>query len=163
MLGCKGTTLGAYIAWTVFHYGQLAHEVNYRYLNSTPNLVCPKTNIYHSGAKVSAVYVDNECTEDRLQQLVYEFGAVEVSMFAGDTAFQNLKTNEIFQSCTPNEKSTHAVTVVGYGIEDGVKYWHVKNSWGRYWGNGGFFRIIRGKNECGFGKHCITASCTKTN
>jgi len=43
----------------------------------------------------------------------------------------------------------HAITIVGWGVEDGVKYWTVKNSWSTYWGDEGFFRIRRGTNECG--------------
>ena len=46
----------------------------------------------------------------------------------------------------------HAVTVVGWGenARTGTKYWIVKNSWGSYWGENGYFRIIRGINECDF-------------
>ena len=42
----------------------------------------------------------------------------------------------------------HAIEIVGYGIEDKVKYWKVKNTWGRDWGESGYFRILRGANEC---------------
>jgi len=42
----------------------------------------------------------------------------------------------------------HAVRIVGWGTEDGVDYWIVANSWGQLWGEGGFFRIRRGTNEC---------------
>jgi cathepsin B len=43
----------------------------------------------------------------------------------------------------------HAVKLVGWGTEGGKDYWTVANSWDTTWGENGFFRIIRGKDECG--------------
>ncbi|VDK41682.1 unnamed protein product [Anisakis simplex] len=45
-------------------------------------------------------------------------------------------------------QANHAAEVVGYGVQDGIKYWIMKNSWGEGWGEGGYFRIERGKNTC---------------
>merc|ERR1712127_48466 len=42
----------------------------------------------------------------------------------------------------------HAVKMVGWGA-DPKAFWLVANSWGVSWGEDGFFRILRGKNECG--------------
>eukprot|EP00359_Climacostomum_virens_P003150 CAMPEP_0204917340 /NCGR_PEP_ID=MMETSP1397-20131031/14927_1 /ASSEMBLY_ACC=CAM_ASM_000891 /TAXON_ID=49980 /ORGANISM="Climacostomum Climacostomum virens, Strain Stock W-24" /LENGTH=525 /DNA_ID=CAMNT_0052090137 /DNA_START=604 /DNA_END=2179 /DNA_ORIENTATION=+ len=46
------------------------------------------------------------------------------------------------------EKVDHSVLITGWGVEDGVKYWRVLNSWGQRWGEDGYFRIRRGTDEC---------------
>ncbi|XP_070037337.1 cysteine proteinase 3 [Nicotiana tomentosiformis] len=43
----------------------------------------------------------------------------------------------------------HAVLAVGYGVENGVPYWLIKNSWGADWGDDGYFKMEMGKNMCG--------------
>ncbi|CAL8077025.1 unnamed protein product [Calicophoron daubneyi] len=51
----------------------------------------------------------------------------------------------------PFELTNHAVVIVGYGFDTKSKlpYWTVKNSWGTRWGESGYFRILRGEDECG--------------
>ena len=54
-------------------------------------------------------------------------------------------------SCnTPGSNSTinHAAVLVGYGTENGLDYWIVRNSWGYWWGDNGYYRIQRGINLC---------------
>ena len=54
----------------------------------------------------------------------------------------------------------HAIAVVGWGHdqETNISYWIGRNSWGTYWGEGGFFRIIMDSaNTLDLG---ITTDCT---
>ena len=45
----------------------------------------------------------------------------------------------------------HAVELVGWGVDSSsnMPYWLIKNSWDTTWGDNGYFKILRGKNECG--------------
>ncbi|PIO58227.1 papain family cysteine protease, partial [Teladorsagia circumcincta] len=51
--------------------------------------------------------------------------------------------------CEQHSMGSHALTFVGYGTENGQPYWLVKNSWGTYWGQAGYFKLARGQNACG--------------
>jgi len=55
----------------------------------------------------------------------------------------------IYSHTSGSFEGGHAVKLMGYGEENGVKYWLCANSWDTDWGEQGYFRIRRGNNECG--------------
>merc|ERR1711939_112134 len=59
------------------------------------------------------------------------------------------------------ERVNHAVLLVGYGKDKGVPYWIVKNSWGQFWGENGYFRIKRGDDNLNI-EHMAVAAYPST-
>jgi len=55
----------------------------------------------------------------------------------------------IYNNATASRNTTHAVSITGWGREQQQDYWIVRNSWGEYWGEMGFFRIAMGQNILG--------------
>jgi len=51
------------------------------------------------------------------------------------------------KDCTgPMTAINHGVVAVGWGTENGVDYWLLRNSWGTRWGESGHLKIERNKN-----------------
>ena len=46
--------------------------------------------------------------------------------------------------CFSDNKTDHAVLLVGYGTENSMPYWLIKNSWSHNWGDNGFIKIRHG-------------------
>jgi len=64
------------------------------------------------------------------------------------TVLENYKGG-IITTTTP-ANINHVVSIVGFGTTStGTQYWIARNSWGQYWGENGWFRIIRGKDALG--------------
>ena len=54
----------------------------------------------------------------------------------------------------------HAVVIVGWGTENGIPYWKIRNSWGKFYGDNGYMKLKRG--TCGITMVVGTFSCTAT-
>ncbi|KAF7837943.1 thiol protease aleurain-like [Senna tora] len=88
--------------------------------------------------------------EDELKHAVALVRPVSVA-FEAVNSFSFYKSG-VYTSNTCGTKPTdvnHAVLAVGYGVENGIPYWLIKNSWGDSWGDHGYFKMEMGKNMCG--------------
>jgi C1A family cysteine protease len=83
--------------------------------------------------------------EDKIKDLLHEMGPIAVAVDAVDLTDYY---GGIINSCK-NYGLNHAVLLVGYGIENEVPFWILKNSWGTDYGENGFVRVRRGVNACG--------------
>lgn len=55
----------------------------------------------------------------------------------------------VYKHVSGQELGGHAVEMIGWGTDGGQDYWWIKNSWNEQWGDGGYFKIARGNDECG--------------
>lgn len=95
------------------------------------------------------------CNEESMKLSLVQSGPMSVS-FEVYPDFMHYSSgvyhhSGLLDKFNPFELTNHAVLLVGYGTDEETKedYWLVKNSWGTKWGEDGYFRILRGHDECG--------------
>ncbi|KAJ8546191.1 hypothetical protein K7X08_018774 [Anisodus acutangulus] len=82
-------------------------------------------------------YEDVPRNERALQKAVAH-QPVSVAIEASGRAFQLYSSGVFTRKC--GEQVDHGVVAVGYGSENGVDYWIVRNSWSTKWGENGYVK-----------------------
>jgi cathepsin B len=97
--------------------------------------------------KIYAAFIYSIKGEEQILQELNSYGSIEV----GFTVYEDflLYKSGVYEHKTGNELGGHAVKIIGYGVENDVKYWLIVNSWNENWGDKGTFKMIRGKDNCG--------------
>ncbi|KAG9391312.1 Papain family cysteine protease [Carpediemonas membranifera] len=86
-------------------------------------------------------------TTSEIMEEIFNYGPIEAA-FVVYRDFYYYKSG-VYEHKSGAEMGGHAIKIIGWGVEAGVEYWTVANSWGNNWGIGGTFKIKRGVNECG--------------
>jgi len=94
---------------------------------------------------------------DKMAAEIYARGPIACGVNAGPI---DQYTGGIFDDKSAGTMENHIVSVVGWGHDDtkNKDYWIVRNSWGEYWGERGFFRIVKGENQLGLEDDCAWAT-----
>ncbi|KIH45097.1 papain family cysteine protease [Ancylostoma duodenale] len=88
-----------------------------------------------------------------IQRDILKNGPV-VAAFTVYEDFMHYRTG-IYKYTYGDEQGGHAVKIIGWGSENGVPYWIIANSWNSDWGENGFFRMIRGEDDCGIEENVV--------
>jgi len=144
--GCDGGLMNTSFEY-VLKAGGIQNNLTYPY--TAWDGTC-SFDITKSVAKITS-YVNLDGTEDAFTQALVK-GPVATAVNCQPQSFVYYQSG-IYDDpeCSPAvDQINHGIVVVGYGVQDNVNYYILKNSWTSAWGIQGYMLLARnGKNTCG--------------
>ncbi|THD22227.1 Vitellogenic cathepsin-B like protease [Fasciola hepatica] len=140
-----------------YPFPQCRHPGSRSQLNPCPGYIYPTPSCYpycqagyDKTYEKDKVYGKTSYNVDRHEYTIMEEimknGPVEAG-FIVYTDFAVYKSG-IYHHVSGRYAGKHAIRIIGWGVENGVKYWLIANSWNVGWGENGYFRMLRGTDEC---------------
>jgi C1A family cysteine protease len=142
--GCNGGLMDNAFTWIISN-GGITGESDDAYLGAAGT--CP------TGAPVRAkitAFKDIPVGDENSLQAAATLGPVSIAIEADQPAFQ-FYSGGVLDDASCGTTLDHGVLIVGFGTDSASNkpYWIVKNSWGASWGEQGYIRMVRNKNQCG--------------
>ncbi|KAL6010402.1 hypothetical protein ACLOJK_000833 [Asimina triloba] len=140
-MGCNGGLMD-YAFEFIINNGGIDTEADYPY-----EAYDGRCDQYRKNARVVTInsYEDVPAYDEKSLKKAVANQPVSVAVDGGGRAFQLYDSGVVTGRCGTD--LDHGVTAVGYGSENGVDYWIVKNSWGASWGEKGYIRLARNINS----------------
>mmetsp|Transcript_27884 Transcript_27884/g.49866 ORF Transcript_27884/g.49866 Transcript_27884/m.49866 type:complete len:400 (-) Transcript_27884:54-1253(-) len=146
--GCSGATAQLAFNYTI-SVGGIADIWTYPYLSGSKYATVDcKKSLPEKVASITGFVSLPQNDIEALAEAVATKGPIAVTVSADDWWSYD---RGIFDGCNKTAPNlNHAVVLDGYGVENGTKYWLVRNSWGTSWGENGYIRLRRYETEpCG--------------
>lgn len=107
-------------------------------------------------------------TPTPMMKEIYARGPITCGMFASDYFMYHYSENVVLHEgvFVPDDslinhdasQIDHDVSVSGWGTtSSGIDYWIIRNSWGSYWGDEGWFKLARNTNALAIESNCSWA------
>ena len=140
LLGCNGGWAGATYDHARLRRGVTTQAYN-PYLGYTNGRSCNVGTPRTSGSTVSTQNYLPVNNEANIKEVLYNTGPLFVAFYVSKE-FQSYQSGiyQDYNRLCNGQQVNHAVLLIGYGSQNGVDYWIIKNSWGTGWGEKGFFR-----------------------
>ena len=138
--GCQGGSMDNGFNYIIEN--SLCSNLTYPYVaqnNICSNTTCDKV------AKIKN-YSDIESNNENKLKKAVNINPVSVAIQGNKRSFQLYKSG-IYDDVDCGFQLDHGVLLIGYGIENNVSYWLVKNSWGTDWGENGYIRLKMNIND----------------
>lgn len=142
-LGCNGGMPDSAFKYMI-NKGQCT-EASYPYVSGTTKTAGTCHSCTSSGAKFSACFDVKPNDQVSLKAAVAKQPVV-VAIEADTRYFQSYSGGILTDAVKCGTTLDHAVEIVGYGEENGIKFWNVRNSWSATWGEKGYVRIQRSES-----------------
>lgn len=141
--GCMGATSELAFDY-VAGYGMLEeYQIGYSAYYGQES-ACGVTNSSTPVAAIDGYVVLPSNNYEAMMNAIAQVGPVAIAVDAGWSGYES----GIYNGCNQvNPDINHGVVLVGYGEENGQKYWTVRNSWSPSWGEKGYIRLARSDNE----------------
>eukprot|EP01006_Ploeotia_vitrea_P050420 TRINITY_DN67459_c3_g5_i6.p1 TRINITY_DN67459_c3_g5~~TRINITY_DN67459_c3_g5_i6.p1 ORF type:complete len:357 (+),score=32.91 TRINITY_DN67459_c3_g5_i6:133-1071(+) len=144
-MGCNGGFPADAMEWVIKN-GGINSWKNYPYTNLTARGdtgKCNKTKASHHVAHFSKCGTIPKGNETALASYMLHHGVASIAVDAED--WQQYKGGIMRAHCTSRQLDA-GISLVGFGEENGVKYWIARNSWTTEWGEKGYARFEYGVN-----------------
>lgn len=153
--GCAGGSVATSLQFVLDNHG-IDTEQSYPYQGSAGNC---QLNVVQANVSITSVNHLMPGREWLLQTSIATVGPIAVAFDASLESFQFYSSGIYYDFDCSKTNGNHFGLAVGYGTENRLGYYIVRNCFGKSWGEDGYIRMARFRNNnCGIASNAIYPS-----